>query len=93
MNFKPTLSKVIAAFAFTLILFWIPLFFIKELPKIAEIVNLSEILSPINIIIFIVEFILLYIFFSLFHKKEKKLVIMKEDTFKKMMQNPQAPMK
>lgn len=92
MNFKPTTGKVIGSIAFTIILFWIPLFFISDASKILDIVDLSKPLSTLNIIIFIIEVIVLYLFFSLFHKKPKKMIIMKEDTFKKMMQgNPNTP--
>ena len=92
MNFKPTIGKSIGSIAFTIILFWIPLFFIKDTSKILDIVNLSKPLSALNIIIFIIEIIFLYLIFSLFNKKKSKLIIMKEDTFKKMVQkNPNLP--
>lgn len=87
MDFKPTIKKVIASIIFTVILFWVPLFFIKDTSKILNIVNLSKIFSTMNIIIFIIEVIVLYILFSLFHKKKSKLIVMKEDQFKKMVQN------
>ena len=93
MNFKATTNKVIGSIAFTIILFWIPLFFIKNAPRILDIINLSDPLSTSNIIIFIAEVIFLYILFSLFHKKPKKMIIMKEDAFKKMMQAAKAPPK
>jgi len=89
MNFKPTIGKVIGSIAFTIILFWIPLFFIKGGPKILEIINLPEPLSTGNIVIFIAEVILLYIIFSLFHKKKNKLLLVKENDLRKMIQKNQ----
>jgi hypothetical protein len=89
MNFKPTIGKVMGSIAFTIILFWIPLFFIKGGPKILEIINISEPLSTGNIVIFIAEVIFLYLFFSLFHKKSNKLLLVRENDLKKMMQKNQ----
>src|SRR4030042_3280887 len=87
MNFRPTIGKVIGSIVFVIILFWIPLFFIKDTSKILDIVNLSKLTSTGNIIIFIIEVIFIYLFFSLFHKKKNKLLLVRENDLKRMMQN------
>ncbi|MGY4883987.1 MAG: hypothetical protein ACP5NZ_00210 [Nanobdellota archaeon] len=91
MNFKPTIGKIIASILIG-VLSWVPLFFIKE-SFILKIVDLTKIFSTTNIIIFIIEIIILYLLFSLFQRSNKKMVIMREEDLRKMMQNNQAPPK
>lgn len=76
MNFRPNKWKVILSVIITLVVFWVPLFFINvgnaELPSLIRnflnLINLSKPLS--NIPLFIIELVFVYLIFSLFQKKK-----------------------
>lgn len=79
MDFKFSTKKAIGSIIITIVLFWIPLFFIKLqnapaiIRNLLDTINISKIFSLGNIFIFLVEFAIVYLIWSIFQKRLVRL--------------------
>ena len=79
MDFKFSTKKAIGSIIITIVLFWIPLFFIKLqnapaiIRSLLDTINISKIFSLGNIFIFLVEFAIVYLVWSIFQKRLVRL--------------------